>query len=291
MDFQTHFTYRDAIPHQEGVTRRDPSPVILVGNTYHVWYTRATVDHSGYYGSIYHATSPDGLEWHERKEAVPKGGPNAWDENGVFTPTILIADSQYFIFYTAVPKPFHQDPVDPTPTAIGIAMADSPGGPWRKFEGNPVLEPGPEGTFDCLRVDDSCMIKRDDKYWMYYKGRGRKDTPMGLAIADDPTGPYFKHSYSPLVESGHEVCVWPHGDGVAALVGHTGPNPHNIRYAPDGLHFSVEFQTKVPAAPGPYRKDRFRDGPGPGITWGLCIGRHPEHPFLQRFDCDLRAKP
>jgi hypothetical protein len=34
------FTYSDAFPHKEGITRRDPSSVIRAGDLYYVWYSR-----------------------------------------------------------------------------------------------------------------------------------------------------------------------------------------------------------------------------------------------------------
>ncbi|MCP5115630.1 MAG: sulfatase-like hydrolase/transferase, partial [bacterium] len=36
------FRYQDAIAHEPGVVRRDPSDVIRVGGTYYVWYTKVT---------------------------------------------------------------------------------------------------------------------------------------------------------------------------------------------------------------------------------------------------------
>jgi hypothetical protein len=53
-----------------------------------------------------------------------------------------------------------------------------------------------------------------------YKGRklglSPADTNMGFAIAGSPTGPYIKHPSNPVLASGHEVCVWPHREGIAA---------------------------------------------------------------------------
>jgi hypothetical protein len=37
------FKYSDALAFKEGVTRRDPSPVIQVDGTYYVWYSRTEV--------------------------------------------------------------------------------------------------------------------------------------------------------------------------------------------------------------------------------------------------------
>lgn len=295
-EFDTEFTYRTAIPYEPGVTRRDPSPVIRVGSTYYVWYTKATVDPSGYYGVVWYATSPDGCEWTERGEAIPTGPDDAWDGNGVFTPTTLVVGSTYYLFYTAVPKPFDNDNAGPngTPTAIGVAVADTPDGPWVKFSGNPNLRPGTGDAVDTHRVDDACLIVRDDKYWMYYKGRQKGLTPAEtktcLAVADHPTGPYEKSPLNPIIASGHEVCVWPHGHGVAAIIAPCGPDANTIQYSVDGLHFRRVADVHPPSAPGPYREDNYTEGPGPGITWGLCQDtRSADRPFLLRFECDLRS--
>jgi beta-xylosidase len=290
----TTFTYRVAIPYEAGITRRDPSPVIAVGGTYYVWYSRATVDPSGYYASVWYATSPDGFTWTERGEAIPKGGPGAWDANGVFTPSVLVAGGRYYIFYTAVPEPFDNDGGGPngTPTAIGIAGADSPGGPWEKFGGNPVLRPVPGDPYEGHRVDDACLIAREGQCWLYYKGRGTGKTPaqtvMCLARADSPTGPYTRAAIKPIIDSGHEVCVFPYGEGVGAIVAPNGPQGGTFQYSPDGLHFTPRAEIAPPGAPGPFRADHFREGAGPGINWGICHdGASANRPFLLRFDCDL----
>ena len=292
-ELATQFTYTDAIPYEPGVTRRDPSPIIKVDGSYYFYCSRATVDASGYYASVWCASSPDGRAWTERGEAIPKGGPGAWDENGVFTPTTLLAEGKCYVFYTAVPKPFTNAQPEPTKTAIGVAVADSPLGPFTKFAGNPVLRPGPEGDFDGLRVDDACLTVRGGRYWLYYKGREKTKLPsqtkMGLAIADHPTGPYVGCEENPVLDSGHEVCVWPHRQGVAALVAPTGPQGGTVQYSADGLHFRPVSEVEPPSAPGPYRTDAFQDTPfGTGITWGICQNnREKPRPFLMRFDCNL----
>ncbi len=294
--FHTEFTYTTAIPFEPGITRRDPSPVIEVDGRYHVWYSKATVDPSGYYATVWHATSEDGHVWAEQAEAIPTGEAGAWDSNGCFTPSTLVAEGRYYLFYTAVPKPFDNDEGGPagTRTAIGVAVADHPDGPWTKVDDNPVLRPGDEpGAPDGHRLDDACLIAREGGYWLYYKGRGRGLTPgqtvTCLAIAAEPTGPFEKQG--PILDSGHEVCVWPHGEGVAALISPTGPQGSTVQYSTDGVHFEVRAQVTPPSAPGPLRTDNYGEGRGEGIQWGLCQDVHSApRPFLLRFDCDLRAR-
>jgi beta-xylosidase len=288
------FAYSDAIPFEEGVTRRDPSPVIKVDGIYYVWYSRTEEGADGYSASVWYATSNDGKTWKEKGEAISKGGNGAFDEHAVFTPSILVAEGKYYLFYTAVPEPFDNDNggANGTKTAIGIASSDSPEGPWNRNP-RPVLLPsdGPE-IFDSMRVDDTCIIHRDGKYYMYYKGRQMNHTPretkMGLAIADLPDGPFIKHPDNPVLNSGHEVCVWPHATGVGCMVCNVGPQGNSLQYSEDGIHFNKIRDTIPPKAPGPFREDMFEEGSAPGITWGIAMKDHPAWPYLVRFDCDLR---
>lgn len=288
------FSYRVAIGYEPGVTRRDPSPVIRVGHTYFVWYSKSLTDETGYAATIWYATSPDGLVWNEQGEALSRGGKGAWDEHAVFTPSILVAQSRFFLFYTGVSEPFDNDNGGSraTPTAIGVAWAENPPGPWQRCGAEPVLRPGRNDAFDSHRVDDACLLVRNGRYWLYYKGRAAGSSPletkMGVAIADQPAGPYVKSLRNPLIDGGHEVCVFPSVSGVAALVSPVGPAGATLQYAADGLYFQKVCALQPPAAPGPYREDHYQDGVAPDIRWGLCHQADPRQtprPYLLRFDC------
>lgn len=290
----TGFTYSEAIPFEEGVTRRDPSPVIQVDDTYYVWYSRTAESSGGYTASVWYATSEDGRSWQERSEAIPKGPKGSFDEHAVFTPTILIAGGSYYIFYTAVSEPFTngENGSEVTRTAIGLACAESPEGPWHR-KTRPVLLPSDDpNEFDSLRVDDTCLIARNGQFWMYYKGRQVGHTPsetkMGLAISESPDGPYVKHGDNPVLDSGHEVCVWPHGSGVGCMVCNVGPQGDTLQYSENGLTFKRVADTVPPKAPGPFRNDGFCDGKGPGVAWGVSMEDDRSWPYLVRFDCDLK---
>lgn len=290
------FTYSDALPFEKGVTRRDPSPVVDANGTYYVWYSRTQESADGYSASVWFATSHDGRSWREQGESLSKGPPGAFDEHAVFTPTILVVDRQYYLYYTAVPEPFTNDRGGPdgTRTAIGVASSGSPRGPWHRLA-DPVLRPGDDpAVFDSMRVDDACLIARGGAFWMYYKGRQMNHTPgetkMGLAVSKSPAGPYIKHQNNPVIDSGHEVCVWPHGKGVGCMVCHVGPQGNTIQHSHDGVHFRRVHDAVPPSAPGPFRADGFVDGLGPGVTWGISMQHHISWPYLVRFDCDLTAE-
>lgn len=276
---------------EKGVMRRDPSDIIKVGDLYYVWYSKGKIA-PGYDATVWYATSRDGRKWTEQGMALAKGKPGTWEGASVFTPNILVANKRYWLFYTGTSRKFRKR-FNPD-SKIGIAVADSPKGPWMRLASNPVLK-NSEGRedFDSHLVDDACLIVRDGKYWLYYKGRqlgkGPGQTQMGVAIAKKPQGPYVKYEKNPVIPGNHEVLVWPQGRGVAALIGTTGPKSitRSILYAKDGLQFSkTQNVLDVPRAAGAYRPEAFTDGQaGKQIVWGLHIGKRRGFlPFLERFD-------
>ena len=247
---------------------------------------------------MWYATSPDGINWTERGQALGKGKSGSWDEEGVYTPNILVANKKYYLTYDGADRPWTEQ----NKAYEGFAVADTPDGPWRKLDQNPINVPTKvqydnkdPRNFDSFRVCDACMLIRDGKYWWYYKGRGwnltPKDTKLGVAIAKNPDGPYIKQKNNPVVYGGHEVLVWPHGPGVAALIGVVG-SPHvrnTIQYAPDGIHFKpVARVVDPPAAPGGFRPDAFTDTRNAKpMIWGISMAHEGGDVYLIRFDCKL----
>lgn len=272
------------------VSRRDPSDIIKVGNLYYVWYSRGPVK-TGYNATVWYATSVDGVNWTEKGRAVAKGAVGAWDEASVFTPNILVAEGKYWLFYTAISK---KPKVKPD-SKIGIAVSDSPDGPWQKLATNPVLKNGDnESDFDSHLVDDACLMVRNGKYWFYYKGRqlGKSpwETKMGLAIAESPGGPYIRHPEKLVFPGNHEVVVWPQGKGIAALVDGLGlkETTNSVLYAEDGIHFTKTHDViDRPKASGTYRPEAFTNSNlGKAPTWGVEMAPAGKLLCIQRFDIE-----
>jgi predicted GH43/DUF377 family glycosyl hydrolase len=275
------------------VSRRDPSDVIKVGDLYYVWYSRGPVK-TGYDASVWYATSKDGINWEEKGESVGKSTvAGSWDEASVFTPNILVAEGKYWLFYTGISKNMKVKP----DSKIGIAVSDSPDGPWERLPTNPVLaNSANKEDFDSHLVDDSCLIVRDGKYWFYYKGRqlgkSPSQTQMGLAIADKPGGPYVRHKDSPVIPGNHEVVVWPQGTGVGAMIGKVGPKDivRTLQYSEDGIHFKTTHKmTEEAFAGGTYRPEAFTDSKKGEIPiWGVEIGKGKKLLHIQRFELEVK---
>ncbi len=321
------FVYSEAagIGREEGITRRDPSDVIKVDDTFYLWYSRVDHEklpenrrnfaHSGYVATIWYATSQDeGHTWTEQGEALGCGKAGTFDSYAVFTPNILKADGKYYLYYTGVkptpgnPNGLFENNAATDVTALGLAVAASPDGPFTRVQETPilatsppVLEPNVPSAFDSYRIDDAALVVRGGKYWLYYKGRnfdhGRKGpgfTKMGVAVAESVEGPYLRQNRGePILDKSHEVLVWPHREGVAAYASFT----KTFEFAPDGLDFNSDplhaAGLPKPIAPAAYRPDLTHPQPyGAGVRWGISM-RDPSGPcpYLVRWEADLSAPP
>ncbi|AWW32717.1 xylosidase [Echinicola strongylocentroti] len=278
--------------------RRDPSDVIKVGDKYYVWYTRMDSPiRSGYWGTIWYATSEDeGRTWEEQGMALGLGGEGAFDSHSVFTPNILAHEGKYYLYYTGVkptpgnPNKEFENNSENDVTALGVAVADSPDGPFTRVNDQPILEVSKEAEdFDSYRIDDASMLVKDGKIWMYYKGRcfadgkeGPRRTKMGVAMADHPTGPFEKH-HEPILDESHEVLIWLEDGGVASLASISA----SIYMAPDGLHFSNLYSNleNIPKAPGLYRPHLEEGNSSEEIPgWGIGMIQGNEEAYLLRYE-------
>ena len=152
----------DGIGAEPGIMRRDPSDIIKVNDLYYVWYSKGKIS-PGYDATVWYATSTDGHKWTEKRMALAKGKPGTWEGASVFTPNILVAEGRYWLFYTGTSRKFKKG-FNPD-SKIGIAVSNSPDGPWTRLATNPALKNSEErGEFDSHLVDDACLIKRDGQY-------------------------------------------------------------------------------------------------------------------------------
>ena len=294
------------------ISRRDPSKIILIDGVYHVWYTcrktagvpagkNATENIPSFdwdLCDIWHATSSDGWHWIEDPEpAVTRLAKPNYGWRSISTTDILIWKNKYYLYYQGfneIPGIYSGDRA-----AVTVAEAESPSGPWEPL-GEVVVDFGKEGEWDSNAIHDPNPIIYDGKIYLYYKGSPQKGgkggtliRAQGVAIAENPLGPFVKSDLNPIINSGHETCMFPWKKGVAAIVSLDGAEKNTIQYADDGINFKVMSLIQIPpVAPGVFCSDVFADNlNGRGITWGLCHIMDKEsganNSILARFDCDL----
>ena len=295
------------------VSRRDPSKVLKIGDTYYVWYTRRQTMHNPVgmpnvdqgtdeipvvdwdLADICYATSKDGFEWEEQGVAVPRAPKGSYGDRSLSTPDILVFEGRYYLYYQTFTTMWRKNDC----VNVSAAWSDSPDGPWTRLD-RPVVLQGAPGEWDSCAIHDPYPLVYQGKVWIYYKGSPVDKSPgnllraQGVAIADHPEGPFVKSELNPVTNSGHETMYWPYKDGIATLLILDGPEKDTIQYAPDGLNFVPQAHVQLsPIAPGPFCPDAFADnGDGRGITWGLChmnplgVGNEVGLQII-RFDCDL----
>lgn len=323
IEFSSLQSLEGDLAYEEGVVRRDPSALIFENDKYYVWYTKSTGPTQGFAGDIekdkvfpwdrcdiWYATSEDGWYWKEEGLAVSRGAKGEYDDRSVFTVEIMKHEDKYYLSYQTVKSPYTVR----VKNQIGLAWSDSPDGPWIKSKA-PILSPAnngiwkgeeqnrfmveKKGDFDSHKVHDPCIIPYNGKFYLYYKGEqmgeeitfGGRQIRHGVAIADNPLGPYVKSPYNPISNSGHEICVWPYQGGVASLITTDGPEKNTIQWAPDGINFEIMSVIKgAPHAIGLNRSADLEKEPTEILRWGLShVYNSGDYQSIMRFTSRRRT--
>ena len=321
VEFRTRDLKGD-LAYEEGVNRRDPSAMIKENGKYYVWYTRGVGPTDGFGGDhekdkvfpwdrcdIWYATSTDGITWKEQALAVGRGEPGSYDDRSVFTAEVMKHSGVYYLCYQTVKSPYNVR----VKNQVGLAWSDSPDGPWTKST-EPILSPADNGVwdgdednrfhvkkkgdFDSHKVHDPCILPYKGKFYLYYKGEqmgeqvtfGGRQIRHGVAIADDPKGPYVKSPYNPISNSGHEICVWHYNGGVASLITTDGPEKNTIQWAPDGINFEIMSHIKdAPHGIGLDRSANSEKEPTEILRWGLTHKYQNRHyQYIRSFTSQRR---
>ena len=129
------------------------------------------------------------------------GGPGTWDEHWIEACDITKEQETYYLYYHGTPA----EGSDFTPKGyrLGVASAPHPLGPWTKYPDNPVLDAGPEGSWDDRSVACACILKEHaDRYFLLYSGISQAGGgwSIGLATGPSPVGPWEKHPANPIIE-------------------------------------------------------------------------------------------
>ncbi|NMH89669.1 glycoside hydrolase family 117 protein [Flavivirga algicola] len=326
---QFKFVKLQGFEFDKGVERYYPSSIVEVDSTYYMWYSKpmsnaevvgpneATDSLRAFHWDlceVWYATSTDGYKWEEQGIAVHRGTAGRYNHRSVFNPDILVANGKYYLAYQAAEsikdarwsKQFKTSG-DFVPNVIGMSVADSPTGPWKALD-EPILKPGPQqDAWDGEVIHEPTFFVKGGQYFLYYKSHGRlpwtpnissgkfnkehADMPLatGVAIADNPEGPYIKSKYNPVLMGGHGSMVWPYRNGVCATLPE-GPERNSILFSEDGINFHPVIQgLTIPKGGGCYRSGHFTDvdvQPGKGLTWGIGHELYPYYHFV-RFECNL----
>ncbi len=183
-------------------------------NLYHMFYSRWPKDLGWSWvvdSEIAHATSdsPYG-PWEFQDIALPRRGKEYWDGWCTHNPTALKIDGKYYLYYMGntgdgevTCKPDEREVINwqhRNNQRIGVAVADSPYGPWTRFDKPLIDVTNDEEAYDCLMTSNPSVCQRPDGGMLFvYKGVStRNPLPAGgpvihmAATSDSPTGEVTK---------------------------------------------------------------------------------------------------
>ncbi|MBK1878941.1 glycoside hydrolase family protein [Pelagicoccus mobilis] len=181
---------------------------------YHMYYSRWERDKGWAWvtdSEIAHAVSESPFGPFEFKDvALPPRGEEYWDGLCTHNPTVRKFGDKYYIYYMGntgdgkiigYPGKHIINWDHRNNQRIGVAVSDSPYGPWKRFD-EPLIDISPEKeALDSLCTSNPSIVQRPDGgFLMVYKIVGQ-EYPLpqggpvlhGIANSDSPTGPFVKH--------------------------------------------------------------------------------------------------
>jgi predicted GH43/DUF377 family glycosyl hydrolase len=200
--------------------------------------------YSGFDGRTWHtgiATMDDQGRWQKVGRAM---SPEGWEGNYIAANGSALIFGKEILYWYEVG----------TPGAHKIALARSSNGglDWTK-NARPVLSPGPRGSFDERAVADPYVIRRADKFYLFYLGQDRAARQsLGLARSGDGIV-WEKLRSNPVLELGApgtfdelglgEPAVWTSGGFYWMLYTGRDRGEHRrlgLARSTDGVHWQRE---------------------------------------------------
>ncbi|WP_200974800.1 glycoside hydrolase family protein [Echinicola sp. 20G] len=125
--------------------------------------------------------------------AIAGTGLDTWDRFGAHNPAIHFINGKYVLLYIANDNP--KPPIHPSNQKIGMAVSESPYGPWKKVNKDGLILDVPKNpdywNYKATNgVNNPALLKHPDGgYFLYFKSEKAR---MGLAVSENLKGPYVQ---------------------------------------------------------------------------------------------------
>ena len=165
--------------------------------------------------------------------ALPERGADKWDGLCTHNPTVMKFGDRYYLYYmgnTGDRKKVNGlNWTHRNKQRIGVAVADSPNGPWSRSD-KPLIDTTPKFHDGLCNNNPSVTQRPEGGYLMVYKAIGDKGkAPFGgpvvhvVATSDSPTGPFKKHPNPVFTKAGdpfaaEDPYIWRGSDRYWAIV-------------------------------------------------------------------------
>ncbi|MCP4413263.1 MAG: hypothetical protein GY808_11945, partial [Gammaproteobacteria bacterium] len=147
-----------------------------------------------WHGSIYYATSPDGIIWtkYANNPVLEKGQLGSWDDTQIWGCSVSYDGSTFHMWYSGrTSNDIRQ---------IGYATS-SDGISWDKYENNPVIRAGSSGNWDYPQVRLPTVLVDGTKYHMFYAAGLWHEWSIGYATSPDGIN-WTKFVKNPVLDKG-----------------------------------------------------------------------------------------
>ncbi|MEV8564059.1 family 43 glycosylhydrolase [Streptomyces sp. NPDC051322] len=143
----------------------DPDIAYLDGK---YWIYPTGDGYAGWSGTRFKAySSTDLVHWKDHGVVLDLGPDVSWADSRAWAPTIAERDGKYYFYFCA-------------DTQIGVAVADSPAGPFKDALGKPLIA---KGQYSGQMIDPAVFTDDDGQSYLYW-GNGHA---YGVPLADDMT--------------------------------------------------------------------------------------------------------
>ncbi len=253
-----------------------PRVVLKEGpNSYRMWYEACP---AGNRATVGYAASTDGLVWEKEGEVLSPSEPWESGPKGEISPnSILVEDGLYRMWYHSIGEDRKR--------RIGYAWSLD-GVNWTKHP-EPVLDVGPEGSWEDLHIAEPRVFGEEEGYILFYMGMPEGARSYGLGIARSAEGVHWaKDPRNPVFGEGSQG--WPGGwfagpgivlDGSVFRMWYAGGDGNSLHYAESadgvtwtfGSHNPVLRPSPDPSAPDVSLGDSvsaYRDGDEFRILYG-----------------------
>lgn len=194
----------------------------------HLYYSRWRRE-AGFFGWVTHSEVAHAVAGHplgpyrHADVALPERGPDFWDGHCTHNPAVMESGGRYYLYYMG--NRGNRKPAKGLNFShrnnqrIGVAVADSPDGPWRR-DARPLIDVTP-GFHDALCCANPAVMRRPGgDFLMLYKGVAKeRPLPFGgpvahtVATSPSPEGPFAKLPAPVFTKPGadfpaEDPCIW-----------------------------------------------------------------------------------
>lgn len=224
-------------------------------NCYRMWFSSVALE----YGSrdcISTALSLDGETWfpYSRNPVLRPGGASEFDNVAIYAGDVIRVGTSYLMYYSGANQNGR--------ICIGLATS-SDGFNWQKNPQNPVLSPGPAGSWDSVDAVYARVVFDGAAYHMWYNGYNGSTANVGYASSLDGVK-WTKYPGNPVL-SGGASGAWDYA----------GVTPNGVERH-DSLYYMLYAGASITGGPPSFQAGLAVSNDG--VQWR----KNPSNPVLQR---------